>query len=645
MAAVNYSTLAGDVLAAVGGEENVAGVVHCATRLRFTLRDRSRADKDVVTSLPGVITVVENGGQFQVVVGNNVSKVYAGLPASLTEGDRVAGGGDSGGQKVGILSRTIDVVSAIFAPVLGVLAATGILKGLLIILSTTGVLPATSTTYQVLFATADAFFAFLPMLLAVTSARKFGANVFTAMAVAGALIYTNLVNVTWVINGERVPLTMLEYLRAGNPVDFLGIPVLLQTYTSSVVPIILAVWLLSYVERGANRIIHESVRSFITPLISLVVVVPVTLLTIGPAGTWVSALMADLMTSAYQFSPIVLGILMGGLWQVLVIFGVHWGIVPLFINNIANTGFDYMKSAAFPAVLAQAGAALGVSLRLREKKTKALGFSATLAAVFGVTEPAIYGITLPRKRAFLVAGISGAIGGAIVGAAGVKVFSTGAPGLLTLPIGIDPSGDPANIIWLIAGTVIAFVLSAIGTYFFGFSSADLAKDRAAAAAEHTAIDDAPAATGSLTVVSPARGEIVALSEVPDQAFASGAMGQGFAVRPTDGTFVAPLAGTVVVAQGHAYGIKSPEGAELLVHIGIDTVGLNGVPFTPRVAVGDIVQAGAPLVDVDLEAIRAAGLDPVTPVVVINSTDFGVFEVNGLGATAAGAPALVAKQVS
>ena len=646
MAAVNYSTLAGDVLAAVGGEDNVAGVVHCATRLRFTLRDRSRADKDAVTALPGVITVVENGGQFQVVVGNNVSKVYAGLPTSLTESDRVAGSGDRGAQKVGILSRIIDVVSAIFAPVLGVLAATGILKGLLIILSTTGVLPATSTTYQVLFATADAFFAFLPMLLAVTSARKFGANVFTAMAVAGALIYTNLVNVTWVVNGERVPLTMLEYLRAGNPVDFLGIPVLLQTYTSSVVPIILAVWLLSYVERLANRVIHESVRSFITPLISLVVVVPVTLLTIGPAGTWVSALMADLMTGAYQFSPIVLGILMGGLWQVLVIFGVHWGIVPLFINNIANTGFDYMKSAAFPAVLAQAGAALGVSLRLREKKTKALGFSATLAAVFGVTEPAIYGITLPRKRAFLVAGISGAIGGAIVGAAGVKVFSTGAPGLLTLPIGIDPSGDPANIIWLIVGTVIAFVLSAIGTYFFGFSSADLAKDRAAAAAEHTAIEDAPAAAaGSLTVVSPARGEIVALSEVPDQAFASGAMGQGFAVRPTDGTFVAPLAGTVVVAQGHAYGIKSPEGAELLVHVGIDTVGLDGVPFTPRVAVGDVVAVGAPLVDVDLDAIRAAGLDAITPVVVINSTDFGAFEVNGLGSTAAGAPAFVAKQVS
>ncbi|MDQ1206291.1 PTS transporter subunit EIIB [Microbacterium sp. SORGH_AS_0862] len=176
MAAVNYSTLAGEVLAAVGGEDNVAGVVHCATRLRFTLRDRARADKDAVTALPGVITVVENGGQFQVVVGNNVSKVYAGLPSSLTEGDRDPNA-DGGDQKVGILSRVIDVVSAIFAPVLGVLAATGILKGLLIILSTTGVLPATSTTYQVLFATADAFFAFLPMLLAVTTARKFGANV------------------------------------------------------------------------------------------------------------------------------------------------------------------------------------------------------------------------------------------------------------------------------------------------------------------------------------------------------------------------------------------------------------------------------------------------------------------------------------
>lgn len=282
-------------------------------------------------------------------------------------------------------------------------------------------------------------------------------------------------------------------------------------------------------------------------------------------------------------------------------------------------------------MLAQAGAALGVTLRLREKKTKALGFSATLAAVFGVTEPAIYGITLPRKRAFLVAGISGAVGGAIVGAGGVKVFSTGAPGLLTLPIGIDPSGDPASFLWLIAGTIVAFALSAIGTYFFGFSRADLAKDRAAAAAERETVSaPVPAASASLTVYSPARGEIVELSEVPDKAFASGAMGQGFAARPTDGTFVSPAAGEIIVAQGHAYGLKTAEGAELLVHVGIDTVGLDGAPLTSRVKVGDIVTAGAPLVDVDLAAIRKAGLDAITPVVVINSTDFGAFDVNANG---------------
>lgn len=651
MGAVNYSTLAGDVLAAVGGEGNVASVVHCATRLRFTLRDRSKAEKDAVTALPGVITVVENGGQFQVVVGNNVSKVYAGLPASLTDGDRVADPSAGGGQKASALSRVIDVISSIFAPILGVLAATGILKGLLIILSTTHVLPSSSTTYQILFATADAFFVFLPMLLAVTSARKFGANVYTAMAVAGAMLYTNLVTVNWLIDGQPKPLTLLGYLRAGNIVDFLGIPVLLQTYTSSVVPIILAVWLLSYVERLANRVVHESVRSFITPLISLVIVVPVTLLTIGPAGTWVSALVADMMTAAYGFSPILLGLLMGGLWQVLVIFGVHWGIVPLFINNIANNGFDFMKSAAFPAVLAQAGAALGVTLRLREKKTKALGFSATLAAIFGVTEPAIYGITLPRKRAFLVASISGAIGGAVVGAGGVKVFSTGAPGLLTLPIAIDPSGNAANFIWLIVGTVIAFVLSAIGTYFFGFSAADLAKDRAAAEAERAAHDapraaaeTAPVVPGAVSVVSPVRGEVVPLSDVPYEVFASGTMGQGFAVRPSDGEFVAPLAGEVVVAHGHAFGITSAQGAEVLVHIGIDTVALGGAPFTPHVVVGDRVEAGAPLVSVDLAAIRAAGLDPITPVVLVNSADFGEFDVQTAADAVAGAPAFAAKQV-
>ncbi|WP_336631185.1 MULTISPECIES: beta-glucoside-specific PTS transporter subunit IIABC [unclassified Microbacterium] len=646
MASIDYAALAGDVLDSVGGEQNVTSVVHCATRLRFTLKDRGRADKKRTQALPGVIAVVENGGQYQVVIGNNVPRVYAALPTSLSEGVASASGGEKAA-KVGILSRAIDIVSSIFAPILGVMAATGILKGLLIILSTSKVMTASSPTYQLLYAAADAFFAFLPMMLAVTAARKFGASVFTSMTIAGALLYTNLVNVNWLIDGQVTPMTMLEFLRAGNVVDFLGIPVLLQTYTSSVIPIIVAVWLQSHLERLANRVIHEAVRNFITPLIVLVVMVPLTVLTVGPAGTWLSAVMADMMTGAYGFSPILLGVLMGGLWQVLVIFGIHWGIVPLFINNIATNGFDYMKSAAFAAVFAQAGAALAITLRVRDKKTKALGASATLAAIFGITEPAIYGITLPRKRAFIVACISGAIGGAVVGAGGVKVFSTGAPGLLTLPIGIDPSGSPVNFLWLVAGSVVAFIVSTIGTYFFGLSKADIAADREQAENTAPASDDEQPVAGELRIVSPVTGTAIDLAEVDDKAFSSGAMGEGFAVRPASGQFVSPVDGEIMVAMGHAYGIRTASGVELLVHIGIDTVTLGGAPFTALVAVGDRVRAGDPLATADLDAIRAAGIDTTTIVVIVNGADLDVspsFSAGTDGLLEAGEPVLEAGTV-
>lgn len=647
MASIDYSALAGDVLDSVGGEQNVNSVVHCATRLRFTLKDRERADKKRTQALPGVIAVVENGGQYQVVIGNNVPKVYAALPKSLSEGVASTSGGGSTA-KVGVLSRAIDIISSIFAPILGVMAATGILKGLLIILSTSKVMTASSPTYQLLYAAADAFFVFLPMMLAVTSARKFGASVFTSMTIAGALLYTNLVNVNWFIDGQVSPMTMLEFLRAGNVVDFLGIPVLLQSYTSSVIPIIIAVWLQSHLEKVANRFIHEAVRNFITPLIVLVIMVPLTILTVGPAGTWLSSLMANMMTGAYGVSPILLGTLMGGLWQVLVIFGIHWGIVPLFINNIANNGFDYMKSAAFAAVFAQAGAALAITLRVRDKQTKALSASATLAAVFGITEPAIYGVTLPRKRTFIIACLSGAVGGAVVGAGGVKVFSTGAPGLLTLPIGIDPSGSPVNFLWLIAGSAIAFLVSTIATYFFGLSKADIAADREKA--EMATMADAtsePVAVGDLRIVAPVTGTVIDLAEVDDKAFSSGAMGDGFAVQPASNEFVSPVDGEIMVSMGHAYGIRTASGVELLVHIGIDTVTLGGAPFTAHVAVGDTVRAGDPLATADLDAIRAAKIDTTTIVVIVNGAELSIspsFATGADGLVRAGEPVLETSEV-
>ncbi|MFT3877550.1 MAG: beta-glucoside-specific PTS transporter subunit IIABC [Propioniciclava sp.] len=647
MAAVDYAALAQDILAKAGGPDNVASVVHCATRLRFTLKDRAKADKDAISTLPGVITVVENGGQFQVVIGNNVPKVYAALPAALTADKE---GADAAGASGGVVSRIIDVVSSIFAPILGVLAATGILKGLLLIAVAAKWLATTSPTYQILYAAADALFMFLPMYLAVTAARKFNSNPYTALTLAGSLLYTQLATINMPIDGKVTATTLRAWSQAGNTVDFFGIPVLLQSYTSSVVPIVLGVWVMSYLEKFFNARIHESVRNFITPMLALVIMVPLTLMTLGPLGVFLGQGMAGLIQSAYTFSPVVMGILMGGLWQVLVIFGIHWGIVPIFINNLATQGFDPVKSAAFPAVLAQAGAALGVFLRLRDRQQKAIVGSTVIAGIFGITEPAIYGVNLPRKRPLIIGCIAGAVGGGITGAMGVLVFGTGAPGLLTLPIGIDPNGNMSNLVWLLAGTGLSFVLAAVGTYLFGFSADDLAKDAAAAAraeSDPAAGVPAPATGGTAlltaldtTVRAPMSGTAIDLADVDDKVFSSGAMGVGFGIVPDDGRVVAPVDGKVIVAMGHAFGIRTATGVEILVHVGIDTVQLKGAPFSQVIAKGTEVRAGDVLAIADLDAIRRADLDPTTVVLVTNPGNFTTVDIIAAGPIAAGDDGLV-----
>lgn len=645
MPGVDYATLAKDIVAKVGGEGNIGAVVHCATRLRITLKDRSKADKDAVTSLPGVITVVENGGQFQVVIGNNVPKVYAGLPASLTA-DREGKGGDDAPASGTVVGRIIDVVSSIFAPILGVMAATGILKGLLLIAVSAGWLTTTMPTYHILYAAADALFMFLPMYLAVTAARKFNSSPYTALTLAGALLYTQLATINMPDGvGGVGPTTLHAWGQAGNNIDFFGIPVLLQSYTSSVVPIVLGVWVMSYIEKFFNKRIHEAVRNFITPLLALVIMVPLTLLTLGPFGVYLGNGMAAMIQAAYSFSPILMGVLMGGLWQVLVIFGIHWGIVPIFINNLATQGFDPVKSAAFPAVLAQAGAALGVFLRLKNRQQKAIVGSTVIAGIFGITEPAIYGVNLPRKRPLIIGCIAGAIGGGLTGAFGVLVFGTGAPGLLTLPIGIDPDGNEANFIWLLVATGLSFVLAAVGTYFFGFSAADKAKDAAdvaasAAAEEGEAAADAEPSAVDVEIASPMTGRIIPLAEVQDKVFSSGAMGQGFGVVPTSGRVTSPADAKIVVAMPHAIGLRTVDGVDLLIHVGLDTVSLQGAPFSNGVSKGTEVKAGDVLVEADLDAIKAAGLDTTTVVIVTNSDNFGTIRPLADGDVTASTPALL-----
>jgi beta-glucoside PTS system EIICBA component len=677
VAGIDYTDLAGEIVANVGGEENVRSVSHCATRLRFVLKDSTRADKKAVASLPGVITTVENAGQFQVVIGNNVPLVYAGLgkTTNLITDDPDDSGADSGGEKHGNIFKravngAIDVVSAIFAPIIGTLCGVGILKGLLQIATSAGWLSATSSTYQILWAAADAFFFFLPIILAVPAARKFGANVFTSMALAGALIYTQVASVNLIRNGEAVSQPLRAFQLAGGDVNFFGVPVILQGYTATVIPVILAVFLQSRIEKLASKYIHDSVRNFLVPLLTLVITLPLALLVLGPLGNWLGTAIAGLFLSFQGFSPILTGVLFSALWQVLVVFGIHWALVPIFINNIATVGYDTFKPLVWPAVFGQAGAAFGVFLRLKDSRPRGVAGSAVIAGLFGITEPAVYGVNLPRKRAFAIALISASIGGAIVGGAGAKVYGYGLSGILTLPLGYgDPKGVGDTFLALVAGTALSFVLAAVLTYFFGISKDELTKDREAAAA-HKAVHQAHAgqhgnatattsgetpgasagsgATATLTrtdlieVHSPVVGTAMALSEVPDKVFASGAMGGGFAVLPTSGRVTAPVSGTVVAAMPHAVGIKSDDGVELLVHVGIDTVQLEGEHFQGYVTKGQHVNRGDVLLDADLDAIAAEGYDLTTMVIVTNTSKFAAVEPEAEGPVDTTTPSLIVR---
>lgn len=643
MGSVDYSALAKEIVAKIGGEKNVSSVTHCATRLRFMLQDNSKVKKQEIKELPGVITIVESGGQFQIVIGNNVSKVYAQLGAMTEQTTK-----DSQSNKEQTwLGKAVDIVASIFAPMLGTMAAVGILKGLLVMASTFGWIANTSTTYQILYLGADAFFLFLPMILAVTSSRKFGSNIYTSLTLAGALLYTQLQPVSVLVNGKATNITLSSFAKTGGEVTFLGIPVVLQNYTSTVIPIILAVWAQSWLEKLLNRFIHESVRNFVVPVFSLIIMVPLTLITLGPAGVYVGDGIAFILQSAYNVSPVISAILIAALWQIMVIFGVHWGIVPAFINNIAVNGFDPLKAACFPAVLSQAGAAFGVFLRTKHASSKAIAGSAALAGIFGITEPAIYGVTLPRKRPFVIGVISAAIGGAIIGFGGVLVYGSGAPGLLTLPIGLNPKGDNTGFIFLVIATATAWLLAAIGTYFFGFSQEDLAQDRekwekdqansldssanpnprisAHQASSEAKANDASSATTTRNLQATNDGILVQLAEVPDPVFSTGALGAGLGIKPEtseDFTVSSPVSGTIttVMPSKHAYAITTDDQVELLIHIGIDTVKLAGNGFTSHVEKGQRITTGQPLATVSGTALKAANLDNTVLILVTNSDD-------------------------
>ena len=640
---MKYEKDAPQIVAGVGGIDNIRSVYHCVTRVRFDLIDNSKADSTALKAITPVMGTNVQGDQFQVIIGNDVARVFEAMttayPALKTMAPGANGEGgasaaaaatastDANGKPVkrpNPFSRLLDFIAGVFAPILPAIAGAGLLKGFLALFVSLGWASNTTDTYAILSAISDGVFYFLPMLVAVSAARKFGANMFVAMGVAGALLYPALVTL----------------MGTGDAIDFLGAPVTAVSYGSTVIPILLAIWLMSYVEKGMNRITPGAIKTLIVPLVTLVVVIPVTLIVLGPLGSFVGDGLSGGINWLLDNGGVFAGIVLGGLLPLIVMTGMHYALVPFIITNLATLGFDKFLPLTYVSNMGQAGAAFGVALRTKSKSLKSLAFSTSFTALMGVTEPAMYGVNLRFKKPFIAGMIGSAAGGAIMMGFGVKAYvlaaNGGLPGL--------PALVGETFVWALVGLVVAFIVATVATLLIGFTedAAVAEADRAAladtsatagasAAGAGTGVDAAAstivpaptvAAGTSLSLASPLNGQAVELSTVSDPTFAGGVLGLGAAVIPSDGELVSPVNGTVLTMfnTGHAVALRSDDGAEILLHIGIDTVNLQGVGFTALVATGDRVTVGQPLVNFDLEAITAK-YDPVTVMILTNTDDY------------------------
>lgn len=596
--AKDYTQLSKDIVAYVGGTENVISLFHCATRLRFKVKDSAKVDKENLSQLAGVIKVLESGGQIQVVIGNHVADVCEAVFQN-TGLQRNASADTEDTESKNLLHTLMDTISGIFAPILGAMSGAGMLKAVLILLTTFHLLEPEMGTYRILYAAADGVFSFLPIMLALTAANKFKANSYVAMAVAAALVYPDI----------------SAAYSAGESLTFLKIPVVLVSYTSSVIPIIISIYVLSKLEKLLNKIIPSVLKSFTVPLVSLAVIVPMTFLVIGPISDTAGKLLAGGYTGLVGLNPVIAGGILGLIWPLAVMFGVHWGFVPIVMNNIQNFGRDTLFVITGPNNMAQAGATLGVFLKTKNKEIKELSGPTALSAVLaGITEPAIYGVTLRFKKPFFIGMVFSGIAGAIVAAAG-----TSAPTLLGTSILTLPGYIGKGFVGFLIACAVAYFGAAAVTYLFGYSDDMLPKKTAPS----SSVPSAPSKAMDEIIKAPVNGTVLPLSEVKDDAFAGGVLGMGAAIVPENGNICAPCSGIIsaMYPTGHAVGIQSDAGAEILIHIGMDTVSMNGDGFTVKVKEGEAVRAGDLLVCADLKKIRAAGLDTTTPVIVTNSDEY------------------------
>lgn len=597
---MSYETLAKEIIALMGGKENIIQSWHCITRLRFNVQEESKIEIEQIKELDGVLGAQFQSGQFQVIIGSAVTDVYA-------EIEKLVGNSTvESKQKAthhNLIDLVFDTISGIFTPILAAITASGLLKGIMALLVWLAVLNPESSSYLVLDAISNATFYFLPFLVATSAAKKFQTNVSLATALAGILMYPQLFGLA---------------STGTNAISFAGIlSIPLNDYSSSVLPIILGVWLMSYVEKYIKKIVPKSLTIVFVPLVTLMITAPIVLAFIAPLGTYLGSYLEIFFTSLFDIAGPVAGALMGGLMPLIVITGMHYAFFPSTFASLEKLGYDVLLLPLnLVANLAQAGATLGVFIKTKDSKMKQLAISAFIPALFGITEPAIYGVTMKLKKPFYASMIGGAIGGAIYGTFTVKAFSFAVPGLLALPTYIE--NGSMNFVWAIVGVASSFLTGLCLTLVFKFDTET--KEKSSNSETTSIVPQVKKAATTIELPSPVSGEVVALATCPDPIFASNTMGKGFGIIPSEGCIYAPFTGTVTMLtpSKHAIGIVSDEGVELLIHVGLDTVSLNGTGFDYLVNEHDRIQSGDPLLTFDLDLIKQSNLNSFTPVIVTNT---------------------------
>lgn len=593
----DYPKLASTILEKVGGKENVEFVMNCATRLRFTLKNMDLAKTEEIKNTKGVIDVIIQNGQYQVCIGPDVIDVFKELN-KIGDFSQKKEEEPKNDQK--LIDKFFGVVSGIFTPIVPVLMAAGMVGALLTVLDLIGVLPSTSSTYYVWNLIKEAGFYFLPFYVAYTASQKLGANPFLSMLLAGVLLHPQL----------------SDFSSLGvKQLTFFGIGIKAVTYSSTILPIILSVWLLSYVEKFFTKVCPQVIRAFSVPMLSTMVVVPLMLIIIGPAGGY----LADYMSVFVQYLGNNLGFLAVGiiaaLTPIMIATGTHSFAFPVIVTTLAMNGYEALIVPAMLAEnLAMAGAAFAVGIKTKDKDVRAEANAATLSACLGISEPAMYGINLPRKTPFYATIIASGIGGVVAGLLGVRFYAVASASFVGLPATIG-EGSMMGVVYSLIVIAVSFISAFIFTIILGKKDLETNVDKKEAEDQMTMKGE--------EILSPLDGELIELSDVKDKTFASGAMGKGVAIKPVEGILVSPINGHIemIFNTKHAIGLKSDDGAEILIHIGMDTVNLQGKYFEVLKNAGDNVKVGDELIRFDIEAMESEGYDVTTPIIVTNSQEY------------------------